>query len=133
MNSKEALELLKNNISDYLETIKNNEPTVDKIGFLYVCLLYEIIKQDLEKLEKLKKKNKRLLVNKNVAQGIAIKLKEENDKLKKALDKACERLEESCPVDQELVEDLDCDECNNNCKECWKKYFMKEVLGNENN
>lgn len=53
------------------------------------------------------------------------------ERLEKALDKACERLEESCPVDQELVEDLDCDNCNDNCKKCWKKYFMKEVLGNE--
>ena len=51
--------------------------------------------------------------------------------LEEALDKACEQLEWTCPVDQELVEDLNCDGCDNNCKECWKKYFMKEVLGSE--
>ena len=54
--------------------------------------------------------------------------------LEKALDKACERLADytgSCPLEEELVEDLDCNECDNNCKECWVKYFMKEVLGNE--
>ena len=53
------------------------------------------------------------------------------EKLENALDKACERLEESCPVEEELIEDLDCDEWDDNCKECWKKYFMKEVLGND--
>ena len=51
------------------------------------------------------------------------------EKLEKALDKACEKLDYTCiPVEEELVEDLDCD---NNCKECWKKYFMKEVSKND--
>ena len=48
MNSKEALEMLKDNVIDYLGG------TIDKIEFMFVCLLYEIIKQDLDKLEKIK-------------------------------------------------------------------------------
>ena len=62
------------------------------------------------------------------------KLKKENQELKdyiKALDKACEILDWDCPVSQELVDDLDCENCNDNYKECWKKYFLKEVLENE--
>lgn len=53
------------------------------------------------------------------------------EKLEQALDKACERLEWTCPVDQELVEDLDCENCKDTYKECWKKYFMKEVSKND--
>lgn len=57
------------------------------------------------------------------------RLKNKVEQLEKALDKACEKLDYICiPVEEELVEDLDCD---NNCKECWKKYFMKEVLKSE--
>ena len=65
------------------------------------------------------------------------KLEKENQKLKKALELACELLGyRDCPVEQELIDDLDCEnrcsegfeEC---CKECWKIYFLKEVLENE--
>ena len=49
-------------------------------------MLVEAIMQDLDRLEKVEKENQELVVNKNVAQGIAIRLKEENDKLKKALE-----------------------------------------------
>lgn len=55
------------------------------------------------------------------------KLEKENQILKKALDKACERLDWDCPVSQRLVDDLDCENCKNTVKECWKKYFLKEV------
>ena len=58
-------------------------------------------------------------------------LEKENNKLKKALDKACEMLEWGCPVEQDLIDDLDCENCKNTEKECWKKYFLKEVLENE--
>ena len=58
-------------------------------------------------------------------------LKEENNKLKKALDKACEMLEWGCPVEQDLIDDLDCENCKNTKKECWKKYFLNEVVDNE--
>lgn len=63
-------------------------------------------------------------------------LKGENEKYKKALDKACKMLDWECPVYQDLIADLDCEnrcsadfeEC---CKECWKIYFLKELVGNE--
>ena len=55
-------------------------------------------------------------------------LKEENQNLKKALDKACEMLEWGCPVEQDLIDDLDCENCKSTEKECWKKYFLNEVL-----
>lgn len=150
MNSKECLErLLKYanineaelitkygySASNDIETIKQDLDRLEKleqennslrafVGNLQFCR-----ERETRKIEELEKKNQELLVNKNVAQGIVTKLKEENDKLKKALDKACEKLDYTCiPVEEELVEDLDCD---NNCKECWKKYFMKEVLHND--
>lgn len=53
------------------------------------------------------------------------------EKYKQALEKACERLDDDCPVSQELIDDLDCENCNNNCKECWKKFFLKEVFEDE--
>lgn len=53
------------------------------------------------------------------------KLEKENKELKGALEDACERLEYSCPVEEELIEDLDCENCNDNYKECWKKFFLK--------
>ena len=98
MNSKEALENVKiaptfmGGNPRYWTYLNSQFPFLEDI---------EIIKQDLDKLEK----------------------------LEKALDKACELLADytgSCPREEELVEDLDCDECDNNCKECWKKYFMRD-------
>lgn len=70
----------------------------------------------------------------SVLRSVYNRLENKVEQLEKALDKACERLEDctgDCPRGLELVEDLDCDECDNNCKECWIKYFMKEVLGND--
>lgn len=57
-----------------------------------------------------------------------ILLKSKIEQLEKALEKACERLDYSCPVEEELIDDLDCENCESDCKECWKKYFLKEVL-----
>lgn len=45
--------------------------------------MYEYFIQDLERLEVLEKENQKLLVNKNVAQALAIKLNKENENLKK--------------------------------------------------
>lgn len=57
---------------------------------------------------------------------------ERNKKLNKALDLACERLDWDCPVGQDLIDDLDCENCDTDKeKKCWKKYFLKEVFGNE--
>ena len=54
------------------------------------------------------------------------------EKLEKAFDKACERLDWDCPEGQNLIDDFidyfDCENCKNTEKECWKKYFLKEVL-----
>lgn len=70
----------------------------------------EIIQKDLDRLER---------------------LEEENTKLKQALQKACERFDYTCPVEEELIEDLNCEECNSNSEECWVKFFLKEALKNE--
>lgn len=54
------------------------------------------------------------------------------EKLEKAFDKACESLDWDCPEGQNLIDDFidyfDCENCKNTEKECWKKYFLKEVL-----
>ena len=53
--------------------------------------------------------------------------------LEKALDKACELLADYtgiCPFNKKLMYETNCDlNCKDTYKECWKKYFMKEVLG----
>lgn len=76
MTSKEALELLElilNNHSVMLEVDDNRME----------CL--NVIKQDLERLEVLEKENQKLLVNKNVAQALAIKYKKVIEILKRNL------------------------------------------------
>lgn len=73
MNSKNALTKLSNMTSPYYWRTKEQ------------IELIKIVEQSLDRLENLEKENQELLVNKNVAQGIATKLKEENDKLKKVL------------------------------------------------
>ena len=69
-----------------------------------ICFLRNIIEKDLDLLEK----------------------------LEKAFDKACESLDWDCPEGQNLIDDFidyfDCENCKNTEKECWKKYFLKEVL-----
>ena len=89
----------------------------------------KVLKRIYQKIEELEKENARLKIESNNEYLRARKLFLKNEKLELALDKACEKLDYTCiPVEEELVEDLDCD---NNCKECWKKYFMKEVLHND--
>lgn len=73
------------------------------------------------------------LENLEISQKSINELKKENEKLKKALDKACEMLEWDCPVEQDLIDDLDCENCNGTYKESWKKYFLNEVKDNEKN
>ena len=113
------------------------------------CLL--TIKQDLERLEEFEKVlnghcSKCVNRENNICVGMDApihidtlinciemenqELKEENNNLKKALDKACEMLEWGCPVEQNLIDYLDCENCKNTEKECWKKYFLNEVLEN---
>ena len=149
MTSKEA----KTHIIDTLNGDMNKEYFINE-------LLPEILK-DLERLEEIEKAqdleigNLKFIDNENKYQ-VAIRvlkeafivlgksditntcwfkyleeLEKENQILKKALDKACEMLEWGCPVEQDLIDDLDCENCKNTEKECWKKYFLKEVLENE--
>ena len=86
MNNKEALESIKNTKTNHIKNEKLGQPRVMYLVKELRKKEIQTIKKDLDKLEKLKKENQELLVNKNVAQGIAIKLKEENDKLKQALE-----------------------------------------------
>lgn len=54
-------------------------------------------------------------------------------KYEEAFDRSCNYIADSlgeCPVSQDLVDDLDCENCSDNYVDCWKKYFM-EVLENE--
>lgn len=85
----------------------NSKECLEKIydGYQYGMAgrsYYDIIKQSLDRLEKLEKENQELLVNKNVAQGIATKLKEENNKLKKVIKILKEAVDE--------IEIITCDE-----------------------
>lgn len=102
MNSKECLEKLK------------EMPTCSECELYGKCFerplcneLYNTIKQDLDRVEM----------------------------FEKALDKACELLADYtgiCPFSKKLMYETNCDlNCKDTYKECWKKYFMKEVLGNK--
>ena len=124
MNSKECLEA----ILDILNYEQVDE--CDKKSLL------RTIKQDLERLERLEKENQELKETINDLQKDydaldfeQVELYAENTKLKQALDKSCERFSYyTCPVSEELIEDLDCKNCKDNYKECWVKFFLKEVL-----
>ena len=101
---------------------------------------YKVVLRDLNKLENLEEENKVLLVNKNVAQGIAKKFKEENDKLKQALKILEERLgvelrgcinggySISIPVNDKLITPY-----NKYIIYMFKEQYelLKEVLGND--
>ena len=92
---------------------------------------YDIIKKDLDKLEQLENENQelRLFANKlNNTNFVLCGELADAEKYKQALEKACEKLSDDCPVSQELIEDLNCENCKDNYKECWKKYFLKEVF-----
>lgn len=134
MTSKEALEIIIFRLTSHEEDLELRE--TDK-------KVIEIIKQDLERLEALKKENVELRQEVSALEDYSYDvdcekefLIKENEKLKKALEKACKILSWDCPCDQDLINDLDCeDRCQPNidCTECWKKYFLKEVVNNESN
>lgn len=121
MNSKEALETL-GNVEVAVTTIKS--------GITHFKTLKEQYETEFEILEK-----ELLFIRDikpfNVHQKQVEQLEKENTKLKQALEKACERLDYTCPVEEELIEDLNCEECNSNSEECWAKFFLKEALKNE--
>lgn len=53
---------------------------------------------------------------------------ERNKRFLKALDKACEMIAICPPFDVNVEE---CEKVENECKDCWKRYLLKEVLENE--
>lgn len=141
MNSLEALEELCSRC--YVESEKCSCHARYKGGECSTsCEYKELLEKDLERLEKLEKENKELRDKlkepkykvlmgcrgggKQFAQHVEI-IKKEKQKLKKALDNACERLDWDCPVSQGLIDDLDCEYCKDTYKECWKKYFLRGV------
>lgn len=102
----------------------------------------EVLRQDLERLEELEKENKilkKVIENSNKGYDVLMKNANIQDlnrlqeiyKLEKALEKSCEKLDYTCPVEEELIDDLNCENCKDNYKECWKKFFLKEDLENE--
>ena len=110
MNSLEALRTILINCKNLLVDENHNIVKLED--------LVKIIKQDLERLEMFEQ-NYDTTVRRNK------ELIEENEKLNQALDKACKRLDYTCPVEEELIEDLDCENCKDNYKECWKKFFER--------
>ena len=110
----------------------NTEKAYEDIEKIYNVFVYYTNKnKQLEKENQgLKKVRDNYSDQLNYVWNIVNSLKDENTRLKQALEKACERLDDDCPVSQELIDDLDCENCNSNCKECWKKFFLKEVEEN---
>ena len=132
-------------------------------------LVYQTIKQDLERLEQLEKEKEQLKndikLNETQIDDLTLEvanykhaLEEKNEiimdlkedlrlttiertncediweeehqkccQLEKALDKACEMIA-ICPPNVNVEE---CEKVENECKECWKKYLLSEVLENE--
>lgn len=98
-----------------------------------VDMLKEILENISKELEEVEYGSRvwHLLTDENNLIKNHLELIKENQILKKALDKACEMLEWGCPVEQDLIDYLDCENCKNTEKECWKKYFLNEVKDNE--
>lgn len=98
-----------------------------------VDMLKEILENISKELEEVEYGSRvwYLLTDENNLIKNHLELIKENNNLKKALDKACEMLEWGCPVEQDLIDNLDCENCKDTEKECWKKYFLNEVKENE--
>lgn len=125
------------------EMIIDLEDQIERFGVMNTFRLQLSIlksyKQDLERLEVLETsvleyKDKDNLFWETAQNNVS--LRQENEKLKKALELACKRLDWDCPCRQNLIDDLDCE---NRCTpdidygECWKKYFLKKVLDDGSN
>lgn len=111
MNSKEALERL---LDDYEYLMEKYYPIRDIRNQQINNTKNNVnqIKQSLDRLEKLEKENKELLVNKNVAQGIATKLKEENDTLRQTLQTIRQNSRNDYIKNQEEEENFLLSKCN---------------------
>ena len=125
---KQDLERLEELEKENLE-LKEEYENLDR-SFNSCHLDYENLKGENEQLEK---ENEDLKVFVDAYANARDELLIRNQKLEKALDKACEMLNWECPVSQNLIDDLDCENrCSDDfqecCKECWKLYFLKEAL-----
>lgn len=99
MTSKEALKTIKYTNTNHIKYSKIGMPLkLYSVGELRKTEI-KTIQKDLEKLKKLEKKNKELLINKNVAQKIAIKLKNDNDKFKKVIEIFIKFIDIHKPID----------------------------------
>lgn len=125
MNKKDKL------YYDLIEAYRNHSCN-DTLMDTYIYKVLKLVKDYLN-FDGVKKQLKEL----KYEYGLVRKKKEKcidnlcirNQKLEKALDKACERLNWDCPVSQDLIADLDCENrCSDDfeecCKECWKLYFL---------
>ena len=147
MTSKEKIRDIKSVINEFYHNEKCEGRLTEcaRKSWLLFQEYCDDILQDLERLEALNNvwhenepmesvdinaKHLKELYNFNVM------LMQQNEKLKKTLEKACKILSWDCPCSQDLTDDLDCE---NRCQpdidyaECWKKYFLKEVVHNESN
>lgn len=116
IHSKNCYKKLKEKYTRLERAYKNNEVMTKDLN--------ELINRNLELKDKIKELEELL----DSLQKDYDHLSEEDLKLEQALEKACERLDYTCPVEEELIEDLNCENCEDNYKKCWKKYFLKEVF-----
>jgi predicted RNase H-like nuclease (RuvC/YqgF family) len=118
--SLEVLERLKEETQPNAYTLNHNEED------------FKTIKQDLERLEQLEKENQELKSKLSAIEFWNERYIEHNDKLEKALDKACEKfdfiyhclldaindLDYVCPITLNFIDDLERE------NKCWKMYFL---------
>ena len=122
MTSKQELEKLIENILEQGKVVTVNPDLILNINIENFIPIIQRACEELDRVEELRKD----IVTTYESNKL---LREENAKLKKVIDKACEKLEWTCPFEQKLMFETDCDlNCKDTYKECWKKYFMKEVL-----
>ena len=133
--NRDGYEIIKKDL-DKLEQLENENQKLkeryNELQFDYNDLQkdYDVLDAECIELEK-ENQELRLFANKlNNTNFVLCGELADAEKYKQALEKACERLDDDCPVSQELIDDLDCENCNNNCKECWKKFFLKEAEEN---
>lgn len=117
MTSKEALELLEMILQNHSSML---EVTDKRFEFI------NVIKEYLEALEK---ENQQLLVNKNVAQALAIKLNQENENIKKHNARLTRKIQNLYKEHATLIGDLSLLRSNNEA--LLKLIGGIEVINNE--
>ena len=132
----ERLEQLEKRNKELVNIIDELREENFKIKQIQTCIWGEQDAVRQKQIETLIKENQDLKVFVDAYANTRDELLIKNEQLEKALDLACERLNWDCPVSQDLIADLDCenrctDDFEECCKECWKLYFLKEVLKDE--